>query len=62
MMMGVWFLSIGAGNKAAGYAAGLFDKMPLPKLFGSVGVMTLVAGVILLFLTSSIKKLMGGVK
>jgi len=62
MMMGVWFLSISVGNKAAGYAAGLFDKMPLPKLFGSVGVMTAGAGLILFALTPSIKKMMSGVR
>jgi POT family proton-dependent oligopeptide transporter len=61
-MMGVWFFSIAVGNKAAGYAAGLFDKMPLPKLFGSVGVMTIVAGIILLMLLHPIKRLMGDVK
>ena len=62
IMMGVWFLSIAAGNKAAGYAAGLFDTLPLPKLFGSVGVMTIVAGLILLMLLAPIKRLMGDVK
>ena len=61
-MMGVWFLSISVGNKAAGYAASLFDKMPLPKLFGSVGIMTIGAGVILLLLVPPIKRLMSGVR
>jgi len=61
-MMGVWFLSIAVGNKAAGYAASLFDTMPLPKLFGSVGVMTIVAGFILMMLVVPIKRLMHGVK
>jgi POT family proton-dependent oligopeptide transporter len=61
-MMGVWFLSISVGNKAAGYAASLFDTMPLPKLFGSVGIMTIVAGFVLLVLVPPIKRLMHGVK
>ena len=61
IMMGVWFLSIAAGNKAAGYAAGLFDTLPLPKLFGSVGIMTIAAGLILFMLLVPIKKLMGDV-
>jgi proton-dependent oligopeptide transporter, POT family len=61
IMMGVWFLSIAAGNKAAGFAAGLFDTLPLPKLFGSVGIMTIVAGLILFMLLVPIKKLMGDV-
>ncbi len=62
LMMGVWFLSIAAGNKAAGYAAGLFDTLPLPKLFGSVGIMTIGAGLILLMLLVPIKRLMGDIK
>jgi POT family proton-dependent oligopeptide transporter len=61
MMMGVWFLSLAVGNKAAGYAAGLFEKMPLPKLFGSIGVMTIVAGFVLLILIKPIRKMMGDV-
>jgi POT family proton-dependent oligopeptide transporter len=61
-MMGVWFLSISVGNKAAGYAASLFDTMPLPRLFGSVGLMTIVAGLLLLVLVPPIKKLMHGIK
>jgi POT family proton-dependent oligopeptide transporter len=62
MMMGVWFVSIAVGNKAAGYAAGLFDSMPLPKLFGSVGLMTITAGVILLLIIKPIRSLMGDIK
>jgi POT family proton-dependent oligopeptide transporter len=61
MMMGVWFLSIAVGNKAAGYAAGLFDKMPLPKLFGSVGIMTMAAGVILMLILKPIRRMMGDI-
>ena len=61
MMMGVWFFSIAAGNKAAGYAAGLFDTVPLPKLFGSVGIMTIVAGLILLMIVKPIRSLMGDI-
>jgi POT family proton-dependent oligopeptide transporter len=61
MMMGVWFLSLAVGNKAAGYAAGLFEKMPLPKLFGSIGVMTIVAGFVLLILIKPIRRMMGDV-
>lgn len=62
LMMGVWFLSISAGNKAAGYAAGMFDKLPLPKLFGSVAIMTISAGVVLILFIKPIKRLMGDVK
>ena len=62
LMMGVWFLSISFGNKAAGYAAGMFDRIPLPRLFGTVAVITVAAGLILLVLIRPIKKLMGDVR
>jgi POT family proton-dependent oligopeptide transporter len=60
-MMGVWFLSIATGNKLAGFAGGFFDRLPLPTLFGAVALTTFVAALILLALTPSIRKLMGGV-
>ncbi|HET7433341.1 MAG TPA: peptide MFS transporter [Thermoanaerobaculia bacterium] len=62
MMMGVWFGSIALGNLFAGFAASLFDKLPLPKLFGAVGVMTIAAGVILALLVGPIRRMMGDVK
>jgi len=61
-MMGLWFLSIAVGNKMAGWVAGYFERMPLPQLFGAVAATTFVAAVMLLLLTRSIKKLMGGVR
>jgi POT family proton-dependent oligopeptide transporter len=61
-MMGVWFLSIATGNKLAGFAGGFFDRLPLPTLFGAVAAITFVTAVILLVLTPTIRKLMGGVR
>ncbi len=61
-MMGVWFLSIAVGNKLAGWAAGFFDRLPLPQLFGAVALTTFVTAAILLLLTRPIQKLMGGVR
>ena len=60
-MMGVWFLSLAFGNKAAGYAASFFDRMPLTTLFTVVSMIPLVAGVILLLVLRPIRKLMGDV-
>ena len=60
-MMGLWFLSIAVGNKLAGMAGGLFESLPLPKLFGAVALAAFVAAVILLMLTPWLRKLMGGV-
>ncbi|HXU13433.1 MAG TPA: peptide MFS transporter [Candidatus Binatia bacterium] len=62
LMMGVWFLSIGAGNKLAGWAAGLTATVPLPTLFGWVAGVTLGAGVVLIVLIRPIRRLMGGVR
>jgi POT family proton-dependent oligopeptide transporter len=61
LMMGVWFLSIAAGNKMAGWAAGLTATVPLPVLFGGIAAVTLGAAVILFFLVRPIRNLMGGV-
>jgi POT family proton-dependent oligopeptide transporter len=61
LMMGVWFLSIGAGNKLAGWAAGLTATVPLPALFGGVAVVTIGAALILVFLIRPIRGMMGGV-
>jgi POT family proton-dependent oligopeptide transporter len=61
LMMGVWFLSIGAGNKMAGWTAGLTATVPLPTLFGGIAVVTIGAAVILFLLVRPIRTLMGGV-
>jgi POT family proton-dependent oligopeptide transporter len=61
-MMGVWFLSIAFGNLVAGFAAGMFDRIPLVELFGIVAAITIGAGVLLMLLVRPIKRLMGGVK
>ncbi|PYP88772.1 MAG: MFS transporter [Blastocatellia bacterium AA13] len=64
LMMGVWFLSISFGNYAGGWVAGFFDPTvegALAKLFGAVALTTIAAGVVLIALTPSIKKLMGRV-
>jgi POT family proton-dependent oligopeptide transporter len=61
-MMGWWFLSIAVGNKLAGMAGGLFETLPLPKLFGAVAAVAFVAALLLLAITPWLRKLMGGVR
>jgi proton-dependent oligopeptide transporter, POT family len=61
LMMGVWFLAISLGNFFAGYVAGLFETMPLPRLFGAVCLTTTLSGVLLILLIRPLKKLMSGV-
>jgi proton-dependent oligopeptide transporter, POT family len=60
-MMGIWFLSISIGNWGAGKAASLYSSMPLPALFGSVAMFSIVAAVALLLLVRPTVRLMGGV-
>jgi POT family proton-dependent oligopeptide transporter len=62
LMMGVWLLSIAAGDKVAGWAAGLFNALPLATLFGYVGVVMLISSAVLAVLVRPIRRLMGGVK
>ena len=62
LMMGVWFLSISAGDKLAGYAAGFFSTMPLPTLFGWVAAIALIAGFVMFLLIKPVKNMMGGVQ
>jgi POT family proton-dependent oligopeptide transporter len=61
-MMGIWFVSISVGNYMGGRMASLFDTMPLPQLFGSVGAIALVLGLVLALFNKPMKKLMGGVE
>ncbi|MBI1951127.1 MAG: MFS transporter, partial [Acidobacteria bacterium] len=61
LMMGVWFLSIAAGNKLAGWVAGLTASVSLPTLFGSVAAVTIGAALVLMLLIRPIRRLMGGV-
>jgi proton-dependent oligopeptide transporter, POT family len=61
LMMGVWFLSISLGNKLGGFAAGFFDRLPLPTLFGVVAGTTLTAAIVLFVIVKPIRRLMGGV-
>jgi len=61
MMMGVWFLSIAAGNKLAGWVAGLSASVPLTTLFGALAGVTLGAAVALFLLLHPVRRLMGGV-
>ena len=61
-MMGWWFLSIAVGNKLAGMAGGLFETLPLPKLFGAVAGVAFAAALILLAITPWLRRLMGGVR
>jgi proton-dependent oligopeptide transporter, POT family len=65
LMMGVWYLSISAGNYIAGMAASGFDASKpesIVSLFTTVAMICIGSGVVLFALTPFLKKLMGGVR
>ncbi|MBS1834736.1 MAG: peptide MFS transporter [Acidobacteria bacterium] len=65
LMMGVYYLSISAGNLLAGLAATTFDASnpeSVVRLFGTVAGVCVVAGLVLFAITPFLKKLMGGVR
>jgi POT family proton-dependent oligopeptide transporter len=61
-IMGTWFLTNALGNFTAGSVAGFFDRLPVPQLFGAVGLVTLAATVLLALLVKPIRGLMSGVR
>jgi POT family proton-dependent oligopeptide transporter len=61
-MMGVWFMGSALGNLIAGQVAGLFEAMPLPRLFGIMTAVSIGLGLLLAVLARPIRRLMGGVQ
>jgi len=61
-IMGIWFLTNALGNFLAGSVAGFFDRLPLPQLFGAVGLVSLAATFVLALLVKPIRGLMSGVR
>jgi POT family proton-dependent oligopeptide transporter len=60
-MMGVWFLGASVGNFMAGQLATFYEEMPLERLFMTISILPIVAGIVMLTLSSRFKRLMGGV-
>jgi POT family proton-dependent oligopeptide transporter len=58
LMMGVWFLATSVGNFIAGRLSGLYESLPLPSLFASVAGFAIVAGLLLMVLSPSMRRLM----
>jgi POT family proton-dependent oligopeptide transporter len=59
-MMGIWFMGSALGNLIAGLVGGQFDQLPLPSLFTTVAVIAAGSGLLFLFFSKPIKKLIGG--
>lgn len=62
LMMGVWFVSISAGNYIGGRVAAVYDKFSTETLFYVVAAFAIGAGLLLAVLVKPIRSLMGGVK
>lgn len=60
-MMGVWFLAVSMGSVVGGRFAGLFESLPLPKLFGAVVAVLWGGALILALLGKTTRRLMGSV-
>ena len=61
-MMGIWFMAAALGNLLAGLVAGLIESLPLPQLFGTVGLIVAGAGVVMLLVNGPIRRLTGDVR
>lgn len=61
-MMGLWFLSIAVGNYLGGRLGAFYESFPLPQLFGYVGAVGAVIGLLILAVSKPVTRLMGGVK
>jgi POT family proton-dependent oligopeptide transporter len=64
-VMGLWFLALALGNNLAGQLSGEYDAsnlQSLPDLFLKIAGWSLVAAVVMLALTPTVRRLMGGVK
>ena len=62
LMMGVWFVSISAGDYLAGRVASRYETLSLPSLFGTVGAFAVGAALIMVLLVRPTVRLMSGVK
>ena len=61
-MMGIWFMATALGNLLAGLVAGLIESLPLPQLFGTVGMIVVGAGLLILLVSGPVSRLVGDIK
>ncbi len=57
LVMGVWFLGTSVGNFIGGRAAGFYESMALPTLFGAVGGFAIAAGLVLLVFVGPLRRM-----
>jgi proton-dependent oligopeptide transporter, POT family len=61
-LLGIWLTSIALGNLIASRVAGQVGLLPLPQLFGLVAAATVGAGMLLLAMSSPIRRLTGAIR
>ena len=61
-MMGIWFMAAALGNLLAGLVAGLIESLPLPQLFGTVGLIVVAMGVLVWIVSGPVGRLTGDVR
>ena len=61
LLMGVWFLSLSAGNYLGGRIASLYEALALPTLFWLIAGFGAAAALLLAVLARPTRRLMGGV-
>ena len=59
LIMGIFFLAISVGDYISGRLASVYDTMPLPKLFGTVGASAIVLAALLALCNGPMKRLVG---
>jgi POT family proton-dependent oligopeptide transporter len=59
LMMGVWFVSIAAGNYIGGRLAAFYGDVPMQDLFRTIAIFALAAGVLLAIIAKPVAKLSG---
>jgi POT family proton-dependent oligopeptide transporter len=60
LIMGVFFVSISIGDYISGRLASVYETMPLPRLFGTVGLSAVLLGLLLFLFNKPMKRLVGG--
>ncbi len=61
-IMGFWFLSMAVGSYVGGATSELYTSVPLSRLFGVAGAISIGAGLLMFIAASPIVRLMEGVK
>jgi POT family proton-dependent oligopeptide transporter len=62
MMMGLWFVSLGAGNYCGGWMASLYGSMKISTLFAIDAAFAMAAAVAMVLLIKPTVRMMSGVK